>query len=460
MILTEYRWPIRGDLRPMSHQITTTGFVLKNKRCFVLNEMGTGKTLSILWALDILFTHKKIRRALVVSPLSTIRLVWANEIFFNMPHRKYAVCHGTRNQRIQALRSPAEIVIINHDGIKTVFDELEAECFDVIVIDELTAFKAHGTERTKTMTKLAKKAKAVWGLTGEPTPNSPIEAFSQARIVNPANPALPRYFTAFREMTMVKINEFVWHPKPEAPKIVSRVLAPAIRFRRDECIDLPPTTYQTLEVPLSDEQQAAYARMKKDMILEYQSGKITAVNAAVALNKLLQISAGSVRMDDGTTMQINCKPRLDALMDIFEQTPQRKLIIFATYTASIRMLVEFAMKHGISAQPFYGDVNPAHRLAYINDFQNGSLNWLVMQPQSSAHGLTLVASSTITWFSLIASNEYYNQANARIVRPGQLLKTLITRFASTGAEKHMVNILDRKGKLSDSVLQLFTNGQL
>lgn len=460
MNLPEYNWPIRGGLKPFEHQMHTTWFVLKYKRCFVLNEMGTGKTLSILWALDILFRSKKIRRALVVSPLSTIRLVWANEIFFNMPHRKYAVCHGSRHQRIQALRNPAEIVIINHDGIKTVFDELDAESFDVIVIDELTAFKSHATERTKAMIKLAKRAKAVWGLTGEPTPNSPIEAFSQAKIVNPTNPALPRYFTQYREMTMTKINEFVWLPKFEAPKVVSRVLTPAIRYKRDECMDLPPTTYQTLEVGLSEQQQEAYAKMKKHMLLEYQSGKVTAVNAAVALNKLLQISAGSVRMDDGTTLQINCKPRLDALHDIFEQTPQKKLIIFATYTASIRMLVEYAAKNGIQAQPFYGDVNPAHRLQFVDQFQNGKLNWLVMQPQSSAHGLTLVASSTITWFSLIASNEYYNQANARIVRPGQKLNTLIARFVSTPAEKHMADILDRKDKLSSAVLELFNNGRL
>jgi SNF2 family DNA or RNA helicase len=236
---------------------------------------------------------------------------------------------------------------------------------------------------------------------------------------------------------MYQINEYVWAPKDQAANIVAAVLQPSIRYTREECIDLPPTMIETLEVDFTPEQSATYDKMAKELYLQVEAGQITAVNAAVALNKLLQISAGAVKTNDGEIHQIDCSTRLNVLYEIFEQTPQRQLVVFATFVASVKRLVEFFKSKNVSVAAIYGEVDQNTRGTLIDQFQNGQLNVLILQPQSSAHGITLTSASTIVWYSLIPSNELYQQGNARIIRPGQTRKTMIIRFVSSKAEKHI-----------------------
>lgn len=458
--VSDYGWPAFQGRKPFDHQRTTVSFLLQNKRAFVLNDMGTGKTLSAIWACDILLTARKIRRVLIISPLSTMRSVWLNELAMNVPTRRAIVAHGQRQSRVAAIQNAGyEFVIINHDGIKIVEDEIIRQQFDVIIIDELTAYKSN-SERTKCMTRIAASARAVWGLTGDLTPNSPLEAFYPCKIVNPANQFLPRYYGQFRDACMVQVNEMLWVPKPESPQIVAICAQPAIRFTRDQCLDLPDTMYQTLEVSLTKEQQDYYTTMKRAALVESESGNISAVNAGVMLNKLLQISAGAVKNDAGDTIEIGCKDRMDQLLELFEQTPQKKLVVFATFKATIHMLIRELTRHGIKTGAIYGDVAQGVRARLIDEFQNKDLQVLVLQPQSAAHGITLTASSTIVWFSLIPSNELFEQGNARIVRAGQTRKTAIYMFVSTPAERHVADILQRKGDMSREILKLFSDRSL
>lgn len=459
--ISAYAWPAFQGRKPFIHQKHTVKFLLDNRRAFVLNDMGTGKTLAALWACDILFCAKKIRKVLIISPLSTMKSVWFNEIMLNLPHRKPAIAHGVRQVRVGLIRSPIpEFTIINHDGIKSVEDEIISEKYDIIIIDELTAYKSHASERSKCMERIARSAKAVWGMTGEITPNSPLEAFFPCKIVNPSSQYLPKYFTQFRDACMTKVNEMVYVPKPIAPQIVAMCVQPAIRFTRDQCLDLPDTMYQQMEVPLTPAQAQHYEAMRKGALLETDSGNVTAVNAAVLLNKLLQISAGAVKNDVGDVVTIGCEDRVNQLEEVFKETPQRKLVVFATYRATIEMLNNEMQKRGYKVRCIHGDVSQNLRAVYIQEFQQGDLEILILQPQSSAHGITLTAASTIVWFSLIPSNELFQQGNARIVRAGQTRKTLIVMFATTKAEKHIARILQTKGNMSQEVLRLFNDHDL
>jgi SNF2 family DNA or RNA helicase len=416
--------------------------------------MGTGKTLAVLWACDILFTAKKIRRVLVIGPLSSLMAVWANEVYKNLPHLTYGIAHGSRDRRLQILKSQAQIVIINHDGIKSIEDELVRERFDVVIIDELTAYKAN-SDRTKCMMRIAKTARAVWGMTGDLTPNSPLEAFYPAKIVNPENKWLPRYYGQFRDACMYAVNDMIWLPKPEAPQVVAMCVQPTIRYTREQCLDLPETTFQELEVPQSADQIKWYETMRKKALLETDSGSVTAVNAGVLLNKLLQISAGAVKGDDGNVIEIDCKARMDMLVQLFDETPQKKLVVFATYRATIDMIERELTRREIRCAVIYGGVTQKLRASHIDQFQSGDLQVLILQPQSAAHSITLVAANTIVWFSLVPSNELFQQGAARIVRAGQKMKTVIYMFVSTKAEKRISNILRNKGDMSKEILRLF-----
>lgn len=452
----DYAWPMKNpNHKPFKHQKETAAFLLNNKRAFNFSDLGTGKTLAALWAADLLFCNNKIRKVLIISPLSTLQSVWGQEIFDNLPHRRYSIAHGSEDARISSIKSNSDFVIINHDGVKIVEDEIIREKFDIIIIDELTAFKTHTNARTKSMLRISRSARAVWGLTGEPTPNSPVEAYGQAKVVNPDNPYLPKYFMQFKNAVEVQVGPFTWVPTTNATKLVHQILQPAIRFERDKCIDIPPCSYITKIVEFTDQQKHAYKEMKDKLILEYHSGIITAANAAVKFSKLLQIASGSIKGDDGEVHELDSSTRDNELWQIFEDTKKTKLIVFCAFRASIAHLVKFFESKNVSVGQIHGDVDHKKRSQLIYNFQNSDLQVLIIQPQSSAHGITLTAANVIVWYSLLPSGEIYQQANGRITRAGQTKKQIIIRLIGCKAEQRILNILEKKATLSSEVLQMF-----
>lgn len=461
--LATYDWPAFQGRKPFAHQRETVEFMLSHRHCFILNEMGTGKTLSAVWAGDILLRFAKLPRIFVVAPLSILKSAWAREFFFNTPYIKYAICHGNADYKRRVLASNAQVIIINPDGVRTMHDLLMRRSTrgkDLLVIDESTLYKSPDSDRTKLMMELADTFKAVWGMTGDAAPNKPTEAWSQAKIVVPNNPLLPQFFGSFKDATMYRIDEYQWGVKEGAENLVAAVLQPSIRFELRQCIDLPETIYTQMEPELTKEQEDAYCKMREELYLETENGEVTAANAAVKLMKLVQIAAGSVKTVDQTDHAINCKPSLDMLLNIYEQTHSKKLIIVCAFQASFRMLREFAFKHGIKCGEIYGDVSVKQRDEYIERFQRGDLNWLIIQPQAAAHGLTLTAASHLVWWTLVPSNELYKQTNARIVRPGQLQIQNIITFVRCSAEAHIARILERKEVMSSAILDLLRKRQL
>ena len=122
---------------------------------------------------------------------------------------------------------------------------------------------------------------------------------------------------------MRQITRFKWSPKPESRTIVFDALQPAIRYEKADCLDLPEVTYQTREVPLSPQVQKYYNELKKEMLIKAVGEQITTVNAAAALNKLLQISGGAVYTDNHNVREFDVSPRLRVLEEVMK-TAERK----------------------------------------------------------------------------------------------------------------------------------------
>ena len=372
MKLAEYNWPMMLDsMKPYQHQKESTYFKLANPRCYDLSDLGTGKTLSSLWAADFLLINKKIKRVLVVSPLSTLQSVWGGELYRHFRHRSFGIAHGSKQVRASVIASDKTFVIINHDGVVMMERELMAANFDLIIIDELTAFKRHTTNRSKAMKRVAQRAKGVWGLTGAPTPNGPVEAYGQALVVNPSNPFIPPSYSQYRMRVEYQFGPHMWMPKDGAEKEVHKILQPAIRYERDKCIDIPPCVYENLVIEFSAEQKTVYAEMKEQLLYEYKQGLITAVNAGVKMSKLLQIAAGSVKNDKGDILHLDSSNRDEAIWEIFEESGKRKLIVFAAFRASIEHLVNFFTKKGAKTASIFGGTPLSLRSKLIQDFQDG-----------------------------------------------------------------------------------------
>lgn len=461
----DYAWPMKSQsLKPFQHQIETVAFLLRNKRAYNFSDLGTGKTLSHLWCADFLMVNDKIKQVLVIGPLSTMQSVWGSEIFLNFPHRRYRIAHGAQVDRLAAINSNADFIILNHDGVsipaveEAIIKKVRSGEIGLIVIDELTAFKKHTTKRSKAMQRITAAAGnkvGVHGLTGAPTPNKASEAFGQGKVINPRSPGMTTYFKQFQMMCEYQAGPYLWLPLPDAEQVVNRALQPAIRFKRDDCLDIPECQYIERIVEFTPDQRRIYDKMKDDLLVEYDQGEITAVNAAVKMTKLLQIAAGSVKDDEGNVMSIDSSTRDQQLWEIFEETDQTKLVVAVAFTAAIQHLVEFFQSRKVKVATIQGDVDHRVRAEHIRNFQDGDLQVLIIQPQSAAHGVTLTASNVIVWYSLIASGEIHIQFNGRITRAGQTRKQVIYYLIGCKAEKRILNLLQNKGDMSHRVLNLF-----
>lgn len=452
-ILEQYDWP--GVHRPFDVQKKTCALMTMNERAYVLNSMGTGKTRAACWSFDFLKQNGLATKALVVAPLSTLTFTWAKEIFTTIPHVRYAVLHGTRERRLERLADPdVDIFIINHDGIKVIFDDLMArEDIDTLIIDELSVFKSPTSGRTKTMRKLAASRRWVWGMTGAPIPNEPTDAWAQATIVTPHS--VPKYFGRFRDELMTRITQFKWAPKQDAVEKAFNALQPAVRYVLDDVVELPDCIERTMDIEMGPKQKKVYKSLVDHCHAAIASKEITAANAGAVMMKLLQVAQGWVYSSDKGVVSLDNDERIKALMDIINSADQ-KLLVFVPFKHSLAGISAALTAEGIEHAEVSGDTSAGKRAEIFSLFQNtDKYRVLVAHPQCLAHGITLTTASTIVWFGPVTSLEIFDQANARIRRVGQKHKQQIIMMQGTPVEKKIYALLQRKQRVQERLLELF-----
>jgi SNF2 family DNA or RNA helicase len=445
--------------KPFHTQRVTAAMLTMNPRAFVLSEMGTGKTRAALFAIDHLIFEERIRCALIIAPLSTLSAVWDREIFQYFRHLKTIVLYGSRAERLAKLKEDAHIYIINHDGVSVIREALVAkENIDCIVIDEVAAFRNARTERWKNLNNVVNKRKFVWGLTGSPTPNEPPDAYGQVKLLMPHK--VPRHFSHFKKATMRQVSQFRWVAKPDANDTVFELFQPAVRFRRDECVELPPVSFTAREVEFSTRQQEVYDKLSKHLRYQYAQGEITAANEGVLFSKLLQISAGWVYTSHTREiMSLDPAPRLNALEGVLDETIA-KVIVFVDFIHAAHEVYKHLLTKKYDVALVTGSTPKAQRDVQFRDFQNTSfLKVLVAHPKCMSHGLTLTAASTIVWYTPTTSLETYEQACARITRPGQDNKQLIVHLTGSKIEVKLYKRLQAKADLQGALLEMFEEGE-
>jgi len=451
-ITLRYDWP--GLYKPFEHQKTTASFLSLNKRAFCFNEQGTGKTASAIWAADYLLKKGRVNRVLIVCPLSIMDSAWKNDLFTFAMHRTVAVAyHAKAERRKEIIRSGTEFVIINYDGIGIVHDEIAAGGFDLIIVDEATHYKNVQSKRWKILNSLIKPNTWLWMMTGTPAAQSPVDAFGLAKLINPNG--VPRYFGAFRDKVMYKLTQFRWAAKSEATDIVYNALQPAIRFTKDECLDLPDMTYVKRKVELTAQQKKFYDILKKESIVQTAGEDITASNAAIVMNKLLQVSCGAVYSDEGNTIQFDIKNRYSALKEVIDESSQ-KVLVFVPFRNTIDLLRGRLVQDGVTTDVIHGGVSAAKRTEIFEAFQKSSdPRVLVIQPQSAAHGVTLTAANTVVWWGPTSSLETYAQANARVHRSGQKHPCTVVQLVGSDVERHIYKLLDARISVHTKMIDLY-----
>lgn len=499
-ILTYYDWPHGPSiLGPLQAQKDTAAFLSLHNRAYVLSELGTGKTLSVLWAYDYLHSIGQHQSALIVAPLSALARTWQDSIEEHFPHLTCQILHGERRKREAMLDLPADCYITNFDGVKILSKKLATRPdISLVIIDELpeTAANArtgrwvhanwvvNGAPPAETAVEPSRDRKgnavldangdpilktkrrtlgergivrACWGMTGTPIANSPTDAWAQARLVTPET--APSYFNQFRERVMQQRGPFLWVPRDNAPDECYKILQPSIRFARDEIVDLPPTTWMDSEVELTKEQHTAYQDMRNKMVAEVQAGTIVAVNEGVKVSKLVQIATGTVYTNSGEPALIPAKPRLDETLRIVRES-EGKVLVFVPFIAALKHVAEHLTQAGQTVRIIHGSVSKRERDEIFGEFQHqDSLHVLVCQPDAMAHSLTLTRASTIVWFAPTLSAKTYEQVCGRITRPGQVHNTFIIHLIGTDIERRIYTRLRTKQRLQGVLLDLAKEGR-
>jgi SNF2 family DNA or RNA helicase len=449
-----YDWP--GRFKPMDHQRETASFLTLNRRAFVLSEPGTGKTLSALWAADYLMKRGEVRRCLILCPLSIMHSAWMQDLGNSIIHRSAVVAHHAQaSRRIELIQQDYRFVITNYEGLNLIAKEVKNDGrFDLVIVDECNAYKNPQTKRWKALNSILKPDTYLWMMTGTPAAQSPMDAYGLAKLVNPKG--VPTFYTAWRDEVMQKITMFKWAPKPSAAERVHQALQPAVRYTKEQCLDLPPVITLTREVPLTAQQAKYYNMLKTQMVAMAAGETITAVNAAGVLNKLLQISTGVSYTDNQEVVEFDATPRLNVLLEALEQT-ERKVIVFALFRAAIATINTFLTKHGIACEEIHGGVTATKRTDIIRRFQTQpNPKVLVMQPAATAHGITLTAADTVIFYGPLMSVEQYVQCIARADRKGQNSdKVTVIHIEGSPVEKKMFTALSSKVDDNAMLVKLF-----
>ena len=461
-IVSFYDWP--GKYKPRAHQIEMASFSTLNNKNFNLSEPGTGKTAATLWALDFLMNVGEVRRALIMCPLSSMTLTWMQDIFDVLPHRVASVIHGPVERRLKNLARPIDFYVLNHDGIdieaiaKVVRSRAD---IDVIIVDEASFFRNSNTDKYRFLEWVAEKKLRLWMLTGSPCPNYPTDAWALSKLVSPH--LAPKYYTRFREETMEQ-QGMRWVAKAGATERAYEILQPAIRFKKADCLDLPPVIGpRNVQVQLSPEQKAAVKQMRDEMVMFAKEHQITAVNGADKLTKLRQILCGVVKDPlTGAYHPLDCKPRLRELRTLISQA-NAKVLVIAPYKGILRVIADEMRvpdKHsglpGYSVEILNGDVTARQRVDIVNRFKNEEHpHVLACHPRVMAHGLNLTEADTTIFYAPINSNDEYVQVIERYNRLGQKNTMNLLRMRAHHIETAIYKTVDERGTMQNNILELY-----
>jgi SNF2 family DNA or RNA helicase len=447
----DYNWP--GMFTPFEHQKDTARFLTLHKRAFCFNEAGTGKTSAAIWAADYLMNQRRVKRVLVICPLSIMQSAWQADLFKTAMHRSCGVAHGSTSKRKKIISAGYEFVIINYDGVGVIEEEIKQGGFDLIIVDEANAYKNTSTVRWRILARLLTKDTWLWMMTGTPASQSPEDAFGLARLINPD--AVPRYKSAWKDKVMFQASRFRWLPKKESQQIVFDALQPAIRYEKANCVDLPEVLYQDRYVPLSPQAAKYYKDLVREMQIKTAGETISTVNAAAAISRLLQLSGGAVYTDDGNVVEFDIAPRLNVLQEVLDEAAH-KVLIFVPFRHTLRLISNHLTTNNVTNEIISGDVSASERARIFDRFQTTtSPKVLLIQPQAASHGVTLTAADTLIFWSPVMSVETYLQCVARIDRVGQQNKMTVIHLQGSEVEKRMYKMLQSKVDMHERLVDLY-----
>lgn len=442
------------EFKPHSYQQMAIDKIIDTPRAGLFLDMGLGKTVITLTAIDQLMNdYFEVSRVLVIAPLRVAEDTWSRESqkWDHLKHLRISKVLGSASNRRKALAKDADIYVINRENVVWLTDELsqvgDGWGFDMVVIDELSSFKSHAAKRFKALRKYITRSSRVVGLTGTPAPNGLIDLWSQIYLLD-GGERLGTTISGFRSRYFIPNQRnqhmiYNYKPREEAEQAINAKISDiCVSMRAEDWLDMPERIDNVQRVKLSDDEMDRYNQFERDCYLDFLEGEVTAASAAALSNKLLQYSNGAMYLADGGYVETS-NAKLDILDEIIELSNGKPILCFYSYKHDLERIqkrFKFAKKLGGSED--------------IEKWNNGEIPLLLAHPAGAGHGLNLQAGGNIiVWFGLTWSLELYQQANARLYRQGQENAVIIHHLITEGtADESVLASLQGKKDVQDELL--------
>ena len=417
--------------QPHEYQKRATQFIIDNRYCALFLDMGLGKTVSTLTAIDILKNdYLEIDKALVIAPKSVALNTWSGETakWDHLKKLRISVAMGTAAQRTKAIERDADIYVTNRDNVKWIVDYFKKEPwpFDTVVLDESSSFKNPSSQRFKALRKIRPQLRRVIELTGTPSPNGLMDLWPQIwlldmgeRLGRTLGSYRSEFFTAGRRNGAVVYD---WIARPGARQRISKRLADiSMSMQASDYLNMPDVIDGGLTLALPPGEMRDYLAFQREQLMQLDNTDIEAVTAAALTNKLLQYTGGALYDDQHNWHEVSTA-KLEALQDIVESTDESVLIYYQYQSEKDRIL-----KMLPDAVTFTGEPE------LLESWNAGKIRLMLAHPASVAYGLNMQAGGhIIVWYTPTWNLELYMQANARLHRQGQTKPVVIYHLIASG----------------------------
>ena len=419
---------------PHSYQSYAIDFIQSHPVAAVLLDMGLGKTVITLTAIEkLMYDSFEISRVLVIAPLRVAAMTWPNELrqWDHLSSLTYAVAVGAPQDRRAAVLQDADITIINRENLPWLVSSGLPLHYDMIVIDELSSFKNPQSQRFKAFMKLRPRVSRVVGLTGTPSSNGLMDLYAEYRCLDMGQ-RLGRFIGRYRDAYFTPDRRngnivYSYKPRPGAEQqIYDKIRDITVSMKALDHLPMPELVYNRYPVRLSDEERMQYKTLCEDLVISLGFGgraEITAANSAALSTKLCQLANGCIYTDEGTAVPFHSR-KLDALEDLIESAQSPVLVCYWFRHDLARIQERLSSRSIIFAELKTPDA--------IDAWNREALQVGLIHPASAGHGLNLQQGGHhIVWYGLTWSLELYEQVNARLWRQGQNSRTVIVTHIVT-----------------------------
>ena len=401
------------NFTPRDYQRIALSHLLDHPRSSLFVDMGLGKTVSVLTAFDVMLLTGDVNRMLVIAPKRVARSVWPKEVikWAHTRHLTVSVILGKPNERMQALKTEADIYCINYDNLVWLVDQCKKGWpFDVVVADESTKLKGlrakGGAQRAKALRKVARCTKRWINLTGTPAPNGYLDLWGQLWFMD-FGERLGATYTAFKDRWFKQDwNGFSYSLTEGAEKeIQGKISDVCLTLKAKDYFDLEEPIVTNIEVELPKKARELYDQFEQQMYADLGEHEIEAFNAAALSNKCSQLANGAVYIDDKQNWKEVHNAKLEALESIINEASGAPVLVSYWFKSDLARLQKHFPKGRV-----LDDQDKT-----ISDWNKGKIPLLFAHPASAGHGLNLQdGGNIIVFFSLTWDLEKYDQIIERI----------------------------------------------